>query len=592
MVNTTAIIVAPPSGRHTLASVPPGLLEPRLYRAAFTPALLALVVLAFSLGDPPPPRPAELAPPTFNAERANAIAEQLVENYGARESGSIEDSQTAELVRARLSGFGFGAARYDFEARTLNGGRTLANIVGVRAGPSDRRLLIVASRDGSPGKLERVGATETAILLELARVLQGRAFDHTLVIASVSGGVDGGLGAEELAQTLRGPVDGVLVVRNTGALAKGSPVLAQFDSRLQPDQTFARTVERIAQVEFGRPTQDRSIPAQLVRLAFPMALGEQATLPQNGLAVAAVSPGGEPLEPVADGSRRQVTAVGQTALRMLTSFDGDFTPTVPSPTPLAVGGKLIPQWALALLIGTLLLPLVIAVVDAWARARRWHEVSTRGLVAPALAVLPLVGIGSLIRATGLSGLIDAPPLPADPSALSGAGAIAMGAVALLLTGLLVVVAAGYARQVTPKGGEAGYALWLAIAGIVLLVFNPIAAGFCLLLLHLLMLLLLAGDGPRRSKVFAFTLLGLLPLIAAAIYYPLVFGLGPTTSLRYLVMLQAGGFIGPIGMVAGAIVLAACLTALIHLLWNAPRARRSDGLAPPPSPLTTTPPSRG
>ena len=567
--------------------MPPGLLEPRLYRAAFTPALLALIVLAFSLGDPAAPGTAELAPPTFNAERANAIAAQLVENYGARESGSVEDSQTAELVRARLSSAGFGAARYEFEARTLNGGRTLANIVGVRAGPSDRRLLILASRDGSPGKLERVGATETAVLLELARVLQGRAFDHTLVLASVSGGVDGGLGAHELARTLRGPVDGVLVVRNTGALAEGSPVLAQFDSRLQPDQTFARTVERIAEVEFGRPTQDRSIPAQLVRLAFPMALGEQATLPQNGLAVAAVSPGGEPLERVTDASRRQVAAVGQTALRMLTSFDDDFTPEDPSPTPLTVGGKLIPQWALALFVGTLLLPLVIAVVDAWARARRWHEVSTRGLLAPALALLPAVAIGFLIRATGLTGLIDAPPLPPDPSALGGAGVIA-----LVLTGLLIAVASGYARQVTPKGGEAGYALWLAVAGIVLLVINPIAAGFCLLLLHLLMLLLLAGDSPRRSKIAVFTLLGLLPLIAAAVYYPLVFGLGPAGSLRYLVLLQAGGFIGPVGMIAGAVVLAACLTALIHLLWNAPRGRRSDGLAPPPSPLTSAPPSRG
>lgn len=571
--------------------MPPGLLEPRLYRAAFTPALLALIVLAFSLGDPPRPRTAELAPPTFNAQRANAIAEQLVENYGARESGSINDQQTAELVRARLSDFGFGAARYDFDARTLSGGRTLTNVVGVRAGPSDRRLLILASRDGSPGKLERVGATETAILLELARVLQGRAFDHTLVIASVSGGVDGGLGAQELSRSLRGPVDGVLVLRNTGTPAEGSPVLAQFDSRLQPDQTFARTVEQIAKVELGRPTQDRSIPAQLVRLAFPMALGEQATYPQNGLAVAAVSPGGEPLEPVVDAARTQVGAVGQTALRMLTSFDGEFTPEDPAPTPLAVGGKLIPQWALALLIGTLLLPLVVAVVDAWARARRWGEVSTRGLLAPALALVPLLAIGLAIRGIGLSGLIDAPRLPPDPSALSGAGTIVAGAIALLLTGLCVAIAAGYARQMTPKGGEAGYALWLAIAGVALLIMNPIAAGFCLLMLHLLMLLLLAGDGPRRSKIAMFTLLGLLPLIAAAIYYPMVFGLGPGGSLRYLVLLQAGGFIGPIGMLAGGVVLAACLTALIQLTWNAPRPRRG-ALAPTPSPLTGAPPPRG
>ncbi|MBK5230738.1 MAG: hypothetical protein JJE27_06135, partial [Thermoleophilia bacterium] len=141
--------------------MPTGLLEPRLYRAAFVPALLTLIVLAFSLKEPPRALTPELAPPTFSAQRALATAQQLTDAYGAREAGSRQDAAVAALVRARLSEDGFVTSDYRFRARTLNGRRTLANVVGVRAGPSDRRLVIVASRDGSRGALAGAGAVET-----------------------------------------------------------------------------------------------------------------------------------------------------------------------------------------------------------------------------------------------------------------------------------------------------------------------------------------------------------------------------------------------------------------------------------------------
>ncbi|MBI5310007.1 MAG: hypothetical protein HZB14_03090 [Actinobacteria bacterium] len=558
--------------------MPTGLLEPRLYRAAFAPALLALIVLAFSLKSPQPGIAPELAPPTFSGQRVTATARQLTEAYGERRSGSAEDSQVAELVRARLASSGWVANRYSFEAKTLTGSHKLTNVIGVRAGPSDRRLVIVASRDGAPGSLSRSGAVETGVLLELARVLQGRAFDHTLVLASVSGGVDGGLGAAELARRLRRPVDGVIVVRNVTAAETSGTVLSWFDSRLAIDRRFEQTMRRLAAIEIGAPGGETSILGQLVRLGFPIALGEQATYPGNGLTAVSLSPGGEPLVKPDISKTAQSAAAGRAALRALTTFDGEFRPVEPAAAPLRVGGKLIPAWALILFVGMLMLPLVVTAVDGWARARRRQELATRGLLAAPAALLSLVAVALVMRGLGVAGAIDAPSLPAEPEALGGAGPVVFGLLALLLAPVGALVAVAAVRQLSPKGGESGYALWLAIAGLVVFALNPVAALFWIPVLHLLLLLLLAGTRPGRTQVWLTTLIGLLPVAAAIIYYPVVLGIGLVDSLRFAVLLQAGGFAGVLPTLGGCLVAAAVFAATLQLHWASPPPARQGAPA--------------
>jgi hypothetical protein len=540
--------------------------------------LFALIVLAFSLQQPPRSLAPELSPPGFSAIRASVFAEQAIRNYGWRESGSVQDGRLADLVEARLQGVGFRSSSSAFDATTLSGKRTLVNVVGVRPGPSDRRLLVIASRDGAPGELARNGALETGILLELARTVEGRAFDHTLVFASVSGGVDGGLGAAELVQNLRGPFDAVIVIRNVGSTGGDGTILSNGDSREVPDDRFVRTLRGIATLELGIGSERSSLPAQLVRLGFPMALGEQATLSGQGLTGSSVSPGGEPLVPPAQATSAPAAEVGQTALRALTTFDGSFRPKPPAAAPLRVGGKLIPQWALVLLIGALFFPLIVASIDAWARARRWHQPSQRGLLAPAVATVWLLVLGFLLRGVGLSGVIDAPALAADPGAITGSGATAIGIFVAVLAFLGVLVAAASARQATPKGGEAGFALWVVFTGLAVFVVNPIAAGFLILLLHLIVLLLLTGNA-RRRQVVGFALLGLIPLIAAIAYYPVVFGISILGSVRYAVLLEAGGFVGPLTLAAGCAATAAIGTALIHLYWSSPREQKTRSRGP-------------
>ncbi len=552
--------------------MPEGLLAPRLYRAAFAPALLALIVLAFSLQQPGASIAPELSPPGFSAARASTVADQLVDSYGARRSGSVADQQVAALVEARLEGFGFETAPLTFSATTLSGRKELTSVMGVRPGPSDRRLLVIASRDGSPGTLRRVGALETGILLELARVLEGRSFEHSVVLASVSGGVDGGLGAERLIRQLRGPFDTVLVLRNVGASVVKAPVLVSSNTRNVADERYVRTVRRIAGTEFARTGEDqrRSVPAQLVRLGFPIALGEQASFSGLGVSGVSVSPGGEPLVAPENVPPGAVADVGQIALRVLTTMDGGFVPDAPKSSPLRAGGMLIPQWAIVLLIGALYFPLLVGAVDAWARSRRWRQVSQRGLLAPAIALGWLLVIGFLLRGIGLTGMIDAPPLAPDPSAVSGVGSTAIGMLSLLLALLGVLVAAGAARQATPKGGEAGYALWVVFTGIAVFVVNPIAAGFLLPLMHLVVLLLLTAGAPRRRQIVALTLVGLLPLLVVGAYFPVVFGIAAPEVFRYGVLLVAGGFVSPLALAAGCAVVAAVGTATIQLWWSAPR----------------------
>lgn len=563
--------------------MPEGLLAPRLYRAAFAPALLALIVLAFSLQDPGRSVAPELTPPGFSAARAQVFASQAISNYGARESGSVDDARLAALVEARLEGVGFRVIKESFRATTLHGRRTLTNVVGIRSGPSDRRLLVIASRDGSSGELERSGALETGILLELARVLEGRAFDHTIVLASVSGGVDGGLGAKQLLGELRGPFDAVIALRNVGAAQDGASVVIAGDSRMLPDERFSRTVRRITALELRRVDSDprSSVAGQVVRMGFPLALGEQATMASAGISGVSVSPGGEPLEPPQVDVRGQVRGVGLAALRVMTTMDRSFEPEPPSVAPLKVGGKLIPQWALILLIATLFFPLIVASIDAWARARRWRQPAQRGVLAPALAAGWLLVLGLLLRGVALSGVIDAPPLAPDPLAISGVGATLVGVAALLLAVLGVLVAAASARQATQKGGEAAFALWVVFTGLAVFAINPVTAGFLMLAMHLVILMLLTSAAPRRRQVAALALVGALPIALSVAYYAAVFELGLGELLRYAVLLEAGGFVSLSALAAGCLVTAAIGTSLIHLWWSAPRAVAERSTRPSP-----------
>src|SRR6478735_3150357 len=83
-----------------------GVLDHRVYRAAFLPALVALFVVAFSLADPARPRTTTLAPDAFQADRAfgpenpppAGSLRALAATFPYRRAGSRGDNRLADAV--------------------------------------------------------------------------------------------------------------------------------------------------------------------------------------------------------------------------------------------------------------------------------------------------------------------------------------------------------------------------------------------------------------------------------------------------------------------------------------------------------------
>src|SRR4051794_19929295 len=81
------------------------LIDLRIYRAAFLPTLVAIVILMFSVE----PVPGGLHPPPggpavgFDARQAAKMAREIASSAASREPGSSGDAHTADLVESALS---------------------------------------------------------------------------------------------------------------------------------------------------------------------------------------------------------------------------------------------------------------------------------------------------------------------------------------------------------------------------------------------------------------------------------------------------------------------------------------------------------
>ncbi|HEV2061549.1 MAG TPA: hypothetical protein VGR12_01745, partial [Solirubrobacteraceae bacterium] len=78
------------------------MLDVRIYRTAFVPLLVALVVVAFSLAERPRPIGTTLAPDAFDGRRAMATLTQLEAEFPERRPGSLGDDALGRLVEERL----------------------------------------------------------------------------------------------------------------------------------------------------------------------------------------------------------------------------------------------------------------------------------------------------------------------------------------------------------------------------------------------------------------------------------------------------------------------------------------------------------
>jgi hypothetical protein len=561
------------------------LIEPRIYRAAFVPALLAVVLTMFSFESRPRGLPQGLAADVlFDGNQAAQLATRIAAEEPDRRAGSPGDRATAQLVAGTFATRGFAGGRGSGPVvqRFTEDGRSLVNVVGRRAGSSRRQIVIVAARDAGAVPDAPGSASDTAALMQLARVYQGRPSKKTLVLASIDGSSLGQAGARMLVDVLPAPelVDAVLVVSDLGSRTGGPILQAWSNDSTRAGIGLQRTVADSIRQEIGGAPGGSGVFGQLARLSFPIGIGPQGVLLDSGYDAVRISGSGE-LPPEGNGPPEAIDpdrlgGLGRATLRTLTALDEGPRPQHGPKGYIQAVSQVLPGWVLSLLAGSLLLPVLVASVDAFARARRRHVDVLRWLrwlgawVAPFLAALAVAQLLALFDATPSPPAAPVPPdeLPLDGPALGVLAGVLVAMVLAFLLARWLAARPDPELEQTPDLG-AGVALGLAIAAgsILLWLVNPYAGLLAVPAAHLWMLLALTRPLPGRRVRLALIALGLAPAVLVAVYYMFALNLDPLSGLWYLLMLVTGQSVSLVTSLIGCLMLAAaCATVETALRW--------------------------
>ena len=550
------------------------MIEPRVYRAAFVPALLVLVLAAFSLESRPRPLPQGLAADVlFDGNLAGQAAAQIAERRPDRRAGTVGDLGMANDVAGQLTRRGFHVKRQRFS----RSGKDLVNVVGRRAGRSQRQIAIVAARDAS-GVPDAIGsAADTAALLEFARVFEGRPTRKTLLLASVDGSTLGEVGAEKLVDELGDPgqIDAVLVMSDLASPRNRGPLVVPWSSDTRRTGIgLQRTVNDSIHQELSRRVGTTGVLGQFARLSFPIGIGAQGVLLDNGYEAVRISGSGE-LPPEGPGGAKQIDedklgGLGRGALRTVTALDQGQPPERGPGSYVLVISQVMPGWVIALLALALQIPAVVAVVDAFARARRRKEpvgpwFRWLGVcLAPLIAGLVLAGLLALAGATP-----DPPPAPAAPDdyPLDGSAAVVLLAIAALVgvltwAGRFLILRSrpGLSDRAAP-GAAVAACLTTCGATFVLWLLNPYASWVVIPAAHLWMLATLSDPAPPRRARLGLVALGTLPALLVALYWLIALSVDPISGAWYLLLLVTGGAVGLPTVLVGCVLLATLVMVL-------------------------------
>ncbi len=258
------------------------MIEPRVYRAAFLPAVLIAVVAAFSLQPLPEPLESDLAADVlFQGDPAAAAAREIVEDAPDRRAGTDGDAATADIVVAGLERAGFETEVDRFTAA----GRPLSNVIGRRSGASRDQVVLMAPRDADAVPDLAGSATDTATLLELARALEGRASRKSLVLVSTDGSTLGSAGAQRFAETApdRGRIDAVLALSDLGAPGGEPRLVAWSNDDARVGLGLERTATEALRGEIEDAAGTEGLVSQLAHLALPLGIGAQGVLLESGI---------------------------------------------------------------------------------------------------------------------------------------------------------------------------------------------------------------------------------------------------------------------------------------------------------------------
>jgi hypothetical protein len=566
------------------------MLDPRIYRAALLPVLLALIVGAFSLSDRPRPIGTTLQPDAFSQQRALADLDDLSQRFPARRPGDSGDAAMAARLAQAFRGMrSYQVSTPSFEGETADGMRQLTTVIARQVGQPGPGLVVVAHRDAL-GRGARAELSGTAAMLELARIVRGGRLRRTVTFVSTSGGSGGLAGARDLVHRLTGPTDAVLVLGDLAGQTVRRPFVVGWSTgdgigSLQ----LRRTVESAVRAEADTNPGGSRATSQWARLAFGATVSEQGPLVQADLPAALLSVGGERPPPADDPiASGRMQSFGRAALRALTALDnGPDLQGAASSHGLVTLRKVLPVWAVRLLVAALLLAPLLVTVDGLARVRRrhhevvpwlWWLVSVAAPVAAALAFAWLMGFTGLLPAT--------PPEPVVAGAIpfDGVARVAIGAVVLVAVLGWIVVRPAVLRNAGVRGplrGEgAGIALlltWCALA-MVLWLTNPYVAALLVPGAHLLLAVVAPEVRLRRALAVGLVALTVLPFVLVDISIAGQLGLSPGHFAWFCLLLVAGGIVGPLGWVIWSLVLACVIAALLLGLRSRPAAVADE---PPP-----------
>lgn len=564
------------------------MIEPRIYRAALLPALLAVLVAMFSVESRPAALPRGLAADElFDASRALEDAEDLIaardEEGGDDGFGGVSPRRVAES----LATSGFESSIDNFEV----GDRRLANVIGRRAGTvaSESQIVVVANRDPAGGGAA-AGAADTAALLELARALEGRASRRTVTLVSLDGARLDEAGARRLVDSLDPRrVQAVLAISALGARGGlEAPIVPWSNGSTRASPRLARTAGDAVRQELDTLPGQETLPGQLLRLAFPLGIGAQGVFLDREIQAIRFSGSGElpPVErSVSELDRRRFGALGRAVLRTVSALDGRGLSPDDSPGAYLAGAlQLVPGWSIALVAFALLVPALVTVADGFARVgRRRRGVGARVLWVLAGA-LPFAAAYGLLRLLDLIGLIPGLGVAAPPSTEppTGWSLVLLAAVVLAVAPTWLFGRRALVRRLhglsRPSDAGAGAAVALVVCVCVLALWwvNPLAALFLVPAVHLWSGAAVAA-GSRPGLVLAMA--GLVLPLAVGVFWLQRLSLGPLEGLWYGVLLVAGGQVDPIGALLGCLLVGAFLSLLAVLTARAGEAASSP---PPPS----------
>jgi hypothetical protein len=254
--------------------------------------------------------------------------------------------------------------------------------------------------------------------------------------------------------------------------------------------------------------------------------------------------------------------------------------------------NVLPDWAVRLLVGTLLLPALLTALDGFFRVRR-----RRLPVAPWLRWLAAIGLPVVLawlwlRLLGLAGALETPDAPVlPPPPVETAGLVALGSTGLVLAlgwfGVRPLVAGRSGTRGSPAAGSLAAATGAVLCMLAALVwvFNPYAAALLLPAAHLW---LFAGAPQTRLTGWGSAgaiAAGLLPFAFVALYYGLALELNPLELAWTAVLGAVSGQLSlPVAVVAAALL--ACLVGMVLVM----RTRRRVQSHLPPEPLRTRGPA--